>query len=52
MATNVEQPKIQLAWGSYSELPKNSSEVGKIYFTKDEGSIYLGVDAAKAPIRI
>lgn len=52
MATNVEQPKIQLAWGSYSELPTTSSEVGKIYFTKDEGSIYLGVDATKAPIRI
>lgn len=44
---------LNFKWGSHENLVKmTTSEVGAIYFTKDEGSLYLGVDATKAPKRI
>ena len=42
---------LNFKWGLYENLPK-TSEVGTLYFTKNEGSLYLGVDAASAPKRI
>lgn len=44
---------LNFKWGSHDNLAKmTTSEVGSVYFTKDEGSLYLGVDATKAPKRI
>lgn len=48
--------KLKLRWGSYSDTwaktAVGSDEVGTIFVTKDEGGIYLGVDADKAPKRL
>lgn len=44
---------LNFKWGLHESLVKmTSSEVGAIYFTKDEGGLYLGVDANKAPKRV
>lgn len=44
---------LNFKWGSHAKLSTlTSCEVGTLYFTKDEGSLYLGVDANKAPQRI
>lgn len=42
---------LKLMWGNYEQLPK-SAELGAIYVTKDEGSIYLGTTSGKAPVRL
>lgn len=38
--------------GLHINLPTSTSEVGAIYFTTDEGSLYLGVNANEAPKRV
>jgi hypothetical protein len=44
---------LNFKWGSHSNLSKlTTSEVGTLYFTKDEGGLYLGVEANKKPQRI
>lgn len=42
---------LNFKWGNHASLPSTST-VGTLYFTKDEHSLYLGVDANKAPQRI
>jgi hypothetical protein len=36
---------LNFKWGLYKNLPQETSEVGTLYFTTNEGSLYLGVDA-------
>lgn len=44
---------LNFKWGLHENLVKmTTSEVGAVYFTKDEGGLYLGVDANKAPKRV
>ena len=44
---------LNFKWGNHESLAKlTTSEVGTLYFTKDEGSLYLGVDASQKPRRI
>lgn len=45
------QNKLNFKWGEHSALP-STSDVGTLYFTKDEGGLYLGVDATAKPRRI
>lgn len=42
---------LKLMWGNYEQLP-TSAELGAIYVTKDEGSIYLGTTSGQAPVRL
>lgn len=45
---------LNFKWGLHGSLPASVAEgdVGALFFTKDEGSLYLGVEAGKAPKRI
>ena len=44
---------LNFKWGSYEKFSTlTTSEPGTLYFTKDEGGLYIGVDATKAPKRI
>ena len=44
---------LNFKWGLHSGLKAmTSSDVGTLYFTKDEGGLYLGVDANQKPKRI
>ncbi len=45
---------LNFKWGVHSKLPKtlDAADVGALFFTKDEQSLYLGVEAGKAPKRI
>lgn len=42
---------LKLAWGNHENLPK-TSEVGMLYVTKDEGSMYIGLNANNPPVRL
>lgn len=45
---------LNLKWGLHNKLPKSltDADVGSLFFTKDEGGLYLGVESGKAPKRI
>jgi hypothetical protein len=45
---------LKLKWGSYQNLPAaiSNSDIGTIFVTKDEGSLYLGTASGQAPMRI
>lgn len=45
---------LNFKWGNHSGLPKSltAQDVGALFFTKDEGALYLGVESGKAPRRI
>lgn len=45
---------LKLKWGSYKNLPAaiSNSDIGTIFVTKDEGSLYLGAASGQAPMRI
>lgn len=45
---------LNFKWGNHANLPAQLSadQVGSLFFTKDEGALYLGVEANKAPRRI
>lgn len=41
-------------WGNHASLPTSvsSNDVGTLFFTKDEGGLYIGTESGKAPRRI
>ena len=41
-------------WGNHASLPSSISanDVGTLFFTKDEGGLYVGTESGKAPRRI
>jgi hypothetical protein len=41
-------------WGNHASLPASVSanDVGTLFFTKDEGGLYVGTESGKAPRRI
>ena len=45
---------LNFKWGNHAGLPKSlaAQDVGALFFTKDEGALYLGVESGKAPRRI
>ena len=45
---------LNFKWGVHSKLPKSvdAADIGTLFFTKDERSLYLGAEAGKAPKRI
>ena len=45
---------LNFKWGLHRNLPTSLTEaqIGSLFFTKDEGSLYLGVEASKKPQRI
>lgn len=44
---------LNFKWGNHESLAKlTTSEVGTLYFTKDEGGLYLGVNENEKPRRI
>ena len=45
---------LNFKWGNHSGLPKSltAQDVGALFFTKDEGALYLGIESGKAPRRI
>lgn len=45
---------LNFKWGLHASLPSSIDEtqVGSLFFTKDEGGLYLGVEKDKAPRRI
>ena len=45
---------LNFKWGLHSKLPKSltDADIGSLFFTKDEGALYLGVESGKAPKRI
>lgn len=45
---------LNFKWGLHTNLPQAiaESDIGALFFTKDEGSLYLGVESGKAPKRI
>lgn len=45
---------LNFKWGLHRNLPASLTEaqIGSLFFTKDEGSLYLGIEAGKKPQRI
>lgn len=45
---------LNFKWGLHANLPQSltNEQVGALFFTKDEGGLYLGVEAGKKPQRI
>lgn len=45
---------LNFKWGSHEHLPKSlpAADIGTLFFTKDEGGLYLGVEQGKSPRRI
>lgn len=45
---------LNFKWGNHANLPAQLSadQIGSLFFTKDEGALYLGVEAGKKPQRI
>lgn len=45
---------LNFKWGLHANLPTRLTEdqIGSLFFTKDEGSLYLGVEAGQKPRRI
>jgi hypothetical protein len=45
---------LKLKWGNFSKLPTSiaQDDIGSLFVTKDEGSLYLGITAGEAPKRI
>lgn len=45
---------LNFKWGLHANLPKSltNDQVGALFFTKDEGGLYLGVEAGAKPQRI
>lgn len=45
---------LNFKWGLHTNLPTSLTEaqIGSLFFTKDEGSLYLGVETGKKPQRI
>lgn len=45
---------LNFKWGLHRNLPTSLTEeqIGSLFFTKDEGGLYLGVEAGKKPQRI
>lgn len=45
---------LNFKWGLHTNLPTKLTEdqIGSLFFTKDEGSLYLGVEAGQKPRRI
>ena len=41
-------------WGNHGSLPSSitADDVGTLFFTKDEGGLYVGIESGKAPKRI
>lgn len=46
--------KLLFKWGNHASLPTSVSanDVGTLFFTKDEGGLYIGTKSGKAPRRI